>query len=132
MVQQWLAQSYQVHSPTRPLFCQVRKVGQGKQAIYRVTNPEKHLSGAALWKLVAWYCRKARIESQISPHSFRVAMVTDALAGNAPLQHVQAAGGWRTTRMITEVYDRNRYAEPVARYRPKPLPRRELNNAFYR
>ena len=55
-------------------------------------------------------------------------MVTDALDGDAPLQHVQAAGGWSTTRMITEVYDRNRYAEPVARYRKTRLPRRQEND----
>lgn len=51
-------------------------------------------------------------------------MVTDALDGKAPLQHVQAVGGWSSTRMITEMYDRNRYAEPVARYRKAMLPRR--------
>ena len=121
MVQQWLIQSQQRHSPTRPLFCQVRKTGRGHQAVYRVVDPEKHLSGKALWKQVRWYCRKAKIKSQVSPHSFRVAMVTDALDGNAPLQHVQAVGGWTSTRMITEVYDRNRYGEPVARYRKNRL-----------
>jgi hypothetical protein len=54
-------------------------------------------------------------------------MVTDMLDGGAPLQHVQAAGGWTTTRMITEVYDRNQYAEPVARYRKRTLPKRTVN-----
>lgn len=124
VVEQWLAQSKQHFSPAHPLFCQLRKTGRGPQATYHVVNPETHLSGKALWKQVRWYCQKARIKSQISPHSFRVAMVTDALDGNAPLQHVQAIGGWTSTRMITEVYDRNRYAEPVARYRKMALPRR--------
>lgn len=127
VVQMWLAESRQAQSPTRPIFCQLRKVGRRTNAVYGVINPEKRLSTMALWKQVLWYCRKAQIESKISPHSFRVAMVTDSLDGNAPLQHVQAVGGWTTTQMITEVYDRNRYAEPVARYRKTPLPHRREN-----
>jgi integrase/recombinase XerC len=125
VVQDWLQESGQ--APDQPIFCQVRKEGRGKEAVYRVVNPEKHLSGVALWKLVKWYCKQAGIESEVTAHSFRVAMVTDMLDGGAPLQHVQAVGGWTTTRMITDVYDRNQYAEPVARYRKKPLPRREEN-----
>ena len=97
------------------------------EAQYRVVNPEKHLHTRALWKLVLRYRGKAGIESDITPHSFRVAMVTDMLNGDAPIQHVQMVGGWTTTRMITDVYDRNQYAEPVARYRKKPLPRRAGN-----
>lgn len=128
VVQQWLTESGQALDPTRPLFCQVRKQGQDKEATYIVVNPQKKLSGEGLRKLVRWYRRKAGIASKISPHSFRVAMVTDALDGHAPLQHVQAAGGWTTTRMITEVYDRNRYTEPVARYRKTRLPKRTEGN----
>jgi integrase/recombinase XerD len=124
VVRQWLEQSGQGYDPVRPIFCQLRKRGRGREAVYHVVNPEKHLSNVALWKLVRWYAKKAEITSKISPHSFRVAMVTDALDGNAPLQHVQAAGGWSSTRMITAVYDRNRYAEPVARFRKIPLPQR--------
>jgi hypothetical protein len=36
-------------------------------------------------------------------------------------------GEWTTPKMITEIYDRNTYGEPVARYRKKPLPRREID-----
>lgn len=57
-----------------------------------------------------------------------MAMVTDALEGNAPLQRVQAVGGWSTPRMITDICDRNLYAEPVARYRKARLPRRRENH----
>ena len=127
VVRDWLKESRQDADPDRPIFCQVRKVGRGDDAVYIVVNPEKHLSGVALWKLVLWYCEKADVESKVTPHSFRVAMVTDSLNGGAPLQHVQAVGGWTTARMITQVYDRNRYAEPVARYRKTPLPRRAGN-----
>jgi site-specific recombinase XerD len=124
VVQTWLKASGQAQSPTRPLFCHVRKSGRRAEARYMVVNPDKPLLGKALYKLVTWYCRKAEIKSKISPHSFRVAMVTDSLNGGAALQHVQAVGGWTTTQMITAVYDRNRYAEPVARYRKTQLPRR--------
>ena len=126
VIHDWLEKSRQDTDPDRPIFCQVRKAGQGDDAEYRVVNPDKHLSGTSLWKLVSWYCEQAAIESKVTPHSFRVAFVTDHLDGGAPLQHVQKAGGWTTTRMITEVYDRNIYAEPVARYRKATLPRRTV------
>jgi site-specific recombinase XerD len=125
VVQDWLKESGQ--AADHPIFCQVRKGGRGVDAVYRVVNPDVHLSGSALWKLVKWYCVRAGIASEVTPHSFRVAMVTDMLDGGAPLQHVQAVGGWTTAKMITEIYDRNQYSEPVARYRKKPLPRREVN-----
>jgi site-specific recombinase XerD len=75
VVQQWLEQSGQGYEPTHPIFCQLRKSGRGRQAVYQVVNPEKHLSNVALWKLVGWYCKKADITSKISPHYFRVAML---------------------------------------------------------
>ena len=127
VVTDWIRESGQGQDPDRPVFCQVRKAGRGNEARYQVVNPDKPLSGVGLWKLVKWYAKAAGIESKISPHSFRVAMVTDMLDGNAPIQHVQAVGGWTTSRMITEVYDRNTYADPVARYRKNPLPRRAGN-----
>jgi len=128
VVWDWLRQSGQADDPGGPVFCQVRKLGRGDEAEYQVVDPEEHLSGVALWKLVKWYREAAGIESDITPHSFRVAMVTDSLDGGAPIQHVQAAGGWTSTRMITAVYDRNRYADPVARYRRTPLPRRTASD----
>lgn len=127
VVKDWIQQSGQDRDPERPVFCQVRKAGRDDKARYQVVNPDKPLSGVGLWKLVKWYAKAAGIESKITPHSFRVAMVTDMLDGNAPIQHVQAVGGWTTTRMITDVYDRNTYADPVARYRKTTLPRRASN-----
>ena len=55
-------------------------------------------------------------------------MVTDMLDSRVPIQHVQSVIGHTTTRMITEVYDRNRYADPVARYRKMSLPRRSVED----
>jgi len=125
VVQQWLEESGQGAYPNYPLFCQVRKVGRGKAAGYGVVNPEKHLLGVAFNQLVSWYCQQAGVKSKVTPHSFRVALVTDMLDGGAPIQHVQKVTGHTTTRMITDIYDRNQYAEPVARYRKRSLPHRE-------
>ncbi len=123
-IRDWLQTSGQAQEPEHPIFCQVRKFGRKDQAVYRVVNPEKSLSGVAMWELVKWYCQQANVKSKIVPHSFRVAMITDSLEGGAPIQHVQKVTGHATTEMITEVYDRNVYADPVARYRKKPLLRR--------
>lgn len=125
VVQQWLQESGQGVHFDYPLFCQVRKVGRGEEATYRVVNPAKHLLGVALNQLVSWYCKVAGIQSKVTPHSFRVALVTDMLDGGAPIQHVQKVTGHTTTRMITDIYDRNQYSEPVARYRKRGLPQRD-------
>jgi integrase/recombinase XerD len=124
VLKQWIERSGQSEDPERPLFVQVRKVGRGADGEYQVINPDKHLSGTALWKLVRWYAEKAAIESDISPHSFRVAWVTDTLKGGARLRHVTAQGGWTTSRMPEQVYDRSSYREPASRWRKTPLPRR--------
>ncbi|MCG3208351.1 MAG: Tyrosine recombinase XerC [Anaerolineae bacterium] len=125
VVQQWLDESGQLAHPDYPLFCQVRKVGRAEEATYTVVNPDKHLLGVALNQLVSWYCREAGVQSKVTPHSFRVALVTDMLDGGAPIQHVQKVTGHTTTRMITDIYDRNQYAEPVARYRKRTLRQRD-------
>lgn len=122
IVRYWLEASSQDQDPNRPIFCQVRKFGRAEKAVYKVVNPEKHLRGDALYKLVKWYCRQAGILSKVVPHSFRVALITDTIKGGAKLPHIQKVTGHTTTRMITEVYDRNIYADPVARYRQTPLP----------
>jgi integrase/recombinase XerC len=127
VLRHWLEDSGQGTIPNNPIFCQVRKEGRGDEAIYRVVNPHQHLSGVGLWKLVKWYCREAGIESKVTPHSFRVAMVTDLLDGGAPLWHVISVGGWTTSRMVEQVYDRKEDVRPVARYRQTVLPRRATN-----
>ncbi|MCB0167496.1 MAG: tyrosine-type recombinase/integrase [Anaerolineae bacterium] len=130
VIKEWLTASGQLDHPDRPMFCQLRKVGRKDDATYGPVEPDKHLTGMALYKAVRWYCQKASIDSDITPHSFRVSFTTDALAGGAPIQHLQAAGGWTTSAMITQVYDRNRYLEPVARYRKTILPQRQSLTAY--
>jgi len=127
VVQQWLSESGQARDENWPIFVWVRKFGRGEEAEYRVVNSEKHLSGVGLWMLVKRYAKAAGIESEISPHSFRVAWVTDSLNGGAPLRHVTAAGGWTTSAMPERIYDRGVWREPVSRYRKRALPRRKSN-----
>lgn len=122
IVREWIKESKQ--DSEKPMFCQVRKFGRGKEAGYRIVNPEKHLAPVNLYQLVLWYKDKAGIKSDITPHSFRVAMITDMLDYSAPIQHVQKVTGHTTTRMITEVYDRNTYSKPLASYRRRRLPQR--------
>lgn len=125
VLREWLKVSGQSDQPDRPMFFQVRKRGQAGESIYVPVDPNNPLTGTALYKIVRWYCAQAAIASEVTPHSFRVSFTTDTLAGGASIQHVQAQGGWTSTRMITEVYDRNQYIEPVARYRKHQLPHRE-------
>jgi site-specific recombinase XerD len=126
LVREWLFMSGQAREAQadNPIFCQVRKAGRGNEATYQTVNPEKHISPVNLYQLVLWYVRQAGIKSKITPHSFRVAMITDMLDYNAPIQHVQKVTGHSTTRMITEVYDRNTYNKPIASYRGRKLPSR--------
>ncbi|OGO37368.1 MAG: hypothetical protein A2Z03_04125 [Chloroflexi bacterium RBG_16_56_8] len=123
----WIGDSGQAAHPDWPMFCQVRRAGRGSVARYKAAYPRNHLSGIAVYKLVMWYAAQAGIESEISPHSFRVAMATDMLDGGASMQHVMAVGGWTTSRMPEQVYNRKSYREPVARYRRAILPRRNAN-----
>ncbi len=122
IINAWLSESGQDLSADNPIFCQVRKVGRGAAATYQVVNPAKHLQTVALNQLVRWYVRRCGIESKVTPHSFRVALVTDSLDGGAPIQHVQKVTGHTSTRMITDVYDRNLYSMPVSQYRKRELP----------
>lgn len=124
IVREWLKESGQDSQENNPIFCQVRKFGRGKKAEYRVIDSQKHLAPVNLYQLVLWYKDKAGIKSDITPHSFRVAMITNMLDDNAPIQHVQKVTGHTTTRMITEVYDRNTYSRPLASYRRRSLPQR--------
>lgn len=121
LVREWINESGQASDPDNPIFCQVRKFGRGKEASYKVVNPQKHLAPVNLYQLVLWYVRQAGIKSEITPHSFRVAMITDMLDCSAPIQHVQKVTGHTTTRMITECYDRNTYSKPIASYRRRVL-----------
>jgi len=124
VVEEWLKESGQDSDSRHPIFCQVRKIGG---SVYKVVDPDKHLSTNSLWSMVKVYCRKAGIKSKITPHSFRVAMVTDTLNGGAPIQHVKAVTGHASIRTITEVYDRNSYLEPIAKYRIHSLPKRQTH-----
>jgi len=130
-VRRWLAAA-ELTEPDMVMFCQLRKSGRGPAARYvvpRYDHPNtkndpryKPLSGPSINNLVAWYKKEAGIKSDFSCHSFRVQMVTVFLRDGAPLQHVQKVGGWTTSRMATEIYDRNEYTTPIGQFRKDPLP----------
>lgn len=133
VVRDWLKVSGQGGEANNPIFCQVRKAGQGTEASYiipakgpRTGQParQKHLSGAALLNLVKWYAQEAGLTSKITPHSFRATLITDARAGGATNKQIMATTGHSDARMIDAVYDRNQYNEPVARLRKHELPKR--------
>ncbi len=117
LVSHWLEVSGQGLNQAYPLFCRLRKKGRGPEVWYGVVHPERALHPRSLNHLVKHISILAGIESKVTPHSFRVAMVTDAIAGGAPLTHVQKVTGHTTTRMITEVYNRHQYRRPISEYR---------------
>lgn len=127
LVKYWLDVSGQGLDEDWPLFCRLRKKGRGAEGRYVVVSPEKGLHPRSLNYLVKQIVSLAGVESHVTPHSFRVAMVTDAIAGGAPLAHVQKVTGHTTTRMITEVYNRHQYRRPISEYRRGKLykPERE-------
>jgi integrase len=124
VVKDWLKRSGQDGDPHRPIFCQLRKTGRGSEARYVVVDPDKALSGTALYKLVKRYARQTGITSKITPHSFRATVITDARAAGASNREIMETTGHKDARMLDEVYDRNVYNEPLARRRKHKLPKR--------
>lgn len=87
-----------------PLFTEVRKVGRGSNAVYKVVGT-KGLTGDGIWHIIRRRATKAGITSNITPHSTRACFITLALKGGAPLHKVQYAAGHADPR-TTERYDR--------------------------
>ncbi len=56
-------------------------------------------------RMVKRRMRKAGLPSRLSPHSFRVATITDLLAQGVPLEDVQQLAGHADPR-TTRLYDR--------------------------
>ena len=72
----------------------------------RMKNLEKPLSTNSIWKMVRKYARAAEIEG-ISPHSFRVFAVTNALENGATYQQVQMMSGHADPKTVAR-YDRGK------------------------
>ncbi|HYH65616.1 MAG TPA: tyrosine-type recombinase/integrase [Urbifossiella sp.] len=63
------------------------------------------MTGTDIWRMVKRRARDAGIPDRISPHSFRVATVTDLLSQGVPLGDVQYMAGHADPR-TTRLYDR--------------------------
>lgn len=59
-----------------------------------------------IYNLVLKYSKLAGIDKKITPHSFRVTAVTNAISNGSNLIDVQAMGGWSNLDMVTR-YDRS-------------------------
>jgi integrase/recombinase XerD len=65
----------------------------------------KPITGVDIWRMVKRRLRAAGLPDQLSPHSFRVATVTDLLTQGVPLEDVQYLAGHADPR-TTGLYDR--------------------------
>ncbi len=117
----WLTAAGQIDKPDHPIFCALRWCKVGDEKRFAVKRPDKHLNVRSINWLVEKYVEECAIESQITPHSFRVAFVTDLLADGAPLSHLQAVTGHSSPRVLTAIYDRNTYRHPVSKYRKRKI-----------
>lgn len=66
---------------------------------------ERGLTGAEVGRLVKRRVARAGLPTQLSPHSFRVATITDLLTQGVPLEDVQFLAGHSDPR-TTRLYDR--------------------------
>jgi len=84
-------------APTLPLFrSAVRRSG-------RLTD--RPMTGTDIWRMVKRRAKNAGVPTNICPHSFRVATVTDLLSQGVPLGEVQYLAGHADPR-TTRLYDR--------------------------
>ena len=64
-----------------------------------------HHATGAIFEAVKWRLKDAGLPSRLSPHSFRVAAITDLLTQGVPLEDVQYLAGHSEPR-TTALYDR--------------------------
>jgi site-specific recombinase XerD len=79
-------------------------------------KPGLSMTRSALKTICNTLARDARLE-HFSPHSFRRSFATIATENGAPSRLIQAAGGWKSIRMV-ERYTRTVKAEKLAPYSP--------------
>ena len=83
---------------------------RGKDAVRDFTAScwkKNHLSPHAVERMIKRRLKAASLPEVLSPHSFRVLVVTDLLSQNVPLEDVQYLAGHAHPR-TTQIYDRRR------------------------
>lgn len=102
----------------RPLF-----IKHGKMTDVIFLNQERGtgLSRMAIWNIIQEYTKAAKIEKQITPHTFRHSFATHLLEGGADLRIVQELLGHAdisTTEIYTHI-DRSYLLEVHRRFHPR-------------
>lgn len=101
------------HDLERALLAYVRAAGIAEGALFRTaarrtkTLTAKAMTGIDVCRMMKRRLRAAGLPERFSPHSFRVATVTDLLSQNVPLEDVQHLAGHADPR-TTRLYDRRR------------------------
>jgi integrase/recombinase XerD len=124
LILEWLAKSGQGVNDDNPILCPVRERHRG-QGDYTAMVRSKPMSTRWLNFLIDNLVNDADLEGKITPHSFRVSMITDSIEGGASLRETQKVAGHADPRLTAEVYDRSQHTEPIARFRKHKLYRPE-------
>ena len=102
----------------RPIFI---KHGNMTDAIFLNQERGTGLSRMAIWNIIQEYSKAAKIEKQITPHTFRHSFATHLLEGGADLRIVQELLGHAdisTTEIYTHI-DRSYLVEVHRRFHPR-------------
>jgi integrase/recombinase XerD len=101
------------HDLERLLLDYIQAVGIVEGPLFRTasrrtkTLTARAMSGIDICRMMKRRLKAAGLPGQFSPHSFRVATVTDLLEQNVPLEDVQHLAGHADPR-TTRLYDRRR------------------------
>jgi integrase/recombinase XerD len=102
----------------RPLLV---KPGKQTDAVFLNQERGSAISRMTVWNIIQEYCKQARVEKQISPHTFRHSFATHLLEGGADLRIVQEMLGHAdisTTEIYTHV-DRSYLQEVHRTFHPR-------------
>jgi integrase/recombinase XerD len=101
------------HDLEQLLLSYVRAAGITEGPLFRTANRKTRtltknaMTGIDVCRMMKRRLKSADLPGQFSPHSFRVATVTDLLEQNVPLEDVQYLAGHADPR-TTRIYDRRR------------------------